>query len=244
LALCLSLFSKEKIRRNYALFSMLLFVTFSFLVFLQRPGWDPFQGRYFLTALLPIVPMVAILLPDLKFWKEVITIVIMLFCTLFFLETFLTNDSKPIITSQSIWDFQSNVILKLPSTNRLQYLIKDNLVSLFDQLVQSSIDRRTIYDNQYLDQVYFSDSNSFRNVGFIRNLIPNDSTLFLTINDPHLEYGLFGRNKTRDLIPVQSIDQISSGFYLTRSSVDIPTSKNVILLGSNGVYAVYQILKP
>ncbi len=52
----LSLFSKEKRIRDYAVFSLVFGLVYALLVILQRPGWDPYQGRYFILGLIPASP--------------------------------------------------------------------------------------------------------------------------------------------------------------------------------------------
>ncbi|PKN15216.1 MAG: hypothetical protein CVU67_01730, partial [Deltaproteobacteria bacterium HGW-Deltaproteobacteria-24] len=63
-AILSSLFSKQRNRRIYGVFSFTLFLSFFIMVIIQRPGWDPYQGRYFILPVLPMVPLVSMLIPS------------------------------------------------------------------------------------------------------------------------------------------------------------------------------------
>jgi hypothetical protein len=46
-AVVITLLSKQKVRRIYAVFCLTLFFSYFIMFILQRPGWDPYQGLKF-----------------------------------------------------------------------------------------------------------------------------------------------------------------------------------------------------
>jgi len=241
LALILSLFSSIKARRNHALLGILFFLYYTILVFLQRPGWDPFQGRYFLLAILPLVPSVSILLPRNRYLRIIIVLIILPISLFLSFNTLLVNNSKPIITASSLWSFQSKIILPLPDNNKYQLFIKNKLTSNFDKISEHALGRRTIYASQYWEQVYYSSFGFFKNITFIDPLIPEGEKIFLDINSTSLDYGLFGKEKNRILIRGVGLSQITSGYYITQSTTNIEMKNSYVLLGDNGQYKIFYI---
>lgn len=242
-ALLVSIFSKEKNRRIYAIFCLFLFISFFIMVLLQRPGWDPYQGRYFIVSILPMVPLVSILIPNKKWISYLLWLVIVPVSIFLSMNTFLTNNSKPIITAGTLWGYQYNHILTLPENNKLERYVKNKLVTKFDQIADSALDRQAIYSAPYWTQVYFSSFDRLTDIQFIDPLVPNGEILYLDIPSTGLDYGLFGRNKDRKLIRVNSIDEVDSGYFLTQTASTIIMTNQYQLLGENNSYKVFFVSK-
>jgi hypothetical protein len=241
LALLLSLFSKQKNRRIYAIFGIVLFVSFFIMVILQRPGWDPYQGRYFILPILPLIPLLSILFPSAKIWRTIVIILILPVCLFLSLNTFFANNSRPIITAGSIWGFQYHHILNLPENNKYELFIKNKLTTSFDQIATAAIDRPSIYQCSYWGRVYYSGFRMLGNISFIDPLIPDESTVYLDLPSSALDYGLFGRYKDRKLIRIDDFTQLKSGYFLTQSSTVITQPNNIKLVGDNGTYKIFEI---
>lgn len=126
--LILSIFSQKKIIRNYALFVIALSVIYTIFIFLQRPGWDPYQGRYFILILAPLIPLFSIVIPRRQPWNSVVIFTLLPGIMFLALNIFFTNSSKPIINSRQIYSFQSKYILPLPDDTRLEIIAKNYLV--------------------------------------------------------------------------------------------------------------------
>lgn len=241
LAVILAFFSRQKIRRIYAVFALILFLSFFILVVIQRPGWDPYQGRYFILPVLPLIPLVSMLIPTKRIWRVLLIVLIVPICLFLALNTFLANNSRPIVTAGSIWGFQYQHILTLPENNKYQLYFKNKLTTNFDHIATAALDRRPIYNCSYWEQVYYSGFRMLGNIQFIDPLVPDGATLYLDIRSTSLDYGLFGRNKDRILLRVDDISQASSGYYLTASTTVISQQKDINLLGDNGVFKIYLI---
>jgi hypothetical protein len=237
----LALFSKQKNRKIYALFGLGLFLSFFILVIIQRPGWDPYQGRYFILLILPLIPLVSMLFPTKIMWRALLIVFILPLCLFLSFNTFFTNNSRPIITAGSIWGFQYQHILTLPENNKYQLFFKNKMTTIFDHIATAALDRRSIYDCTYWEQVYYSGFRMLGNIQFIDSLVPDGATLYLDIPSTSLDYGLFGRNKDRILLRVDDISQVSSGYYLTASTAAVTLNKDSELLGENGTYKIYLI---
>ncbi|PKO02591.1 MAG: hypothetical protein CVU43_07165 [Chloroflexi bacterium HGW-Chloroflexi-5] len=241
IAVILTFFSRQKTRRIYAGFALILFLSFFIMVIIQRPGWDPYQGRYFILPVLPLIPLISMILPTNKVYRTVIIIVILPICLFLSLNSFFANNSRPVVTAGSIWGFQYQHILNLPENNKYELYVKNKLITSTDQIASAALDRPTIYQSTYWEQVYFSGFRMLGNIQFIDSLVPDDATLYLDFPSTSLDYGLFGKKKDRTLFRLYDISQVSSGYYLTASTSVVTQQNDLNLLGDNGVYKIYLI---
>jgi hypothetical protein len=190
---------------------------------------------------LPLIPLVSILIPTKKIWRTILIVLILPICLFLSFNTFFANNSRPVISAGSIWGFQYQRILTLPENNKYERYLKNKLSTSFDKIASAALDRPTIYQVSYWNQVYYSGFRMLGNIEFIDPLVPDGATLYLDIPSTALDYGLFGKNKDRILIRVTDVSQVPSGYYLTKSTTVINVTKSIQLLGDNGTYKVYFI---
>jgi hypothetical protein len=240
-AILSSLFSKQRNRRIYGVFSFTLFLSFFIMVIIQRPGWDPYQGRYFILPVLPMVPLVSMLIPSKRIWRAIMITFFLPICLFLSFNTYFANNSRPVITAGTIWGFQYQYILNLPENNKYELYIKNKLITSTDQIATAALDRPTIYQSSYWEQVYYSGYRMLQNIQFVDSLVPDGVTLYIDFPSSAFDYGLFGKNKDRELIRVNNASQVSSGYYLTKTDIEVNCSSDADLLGDNGLYKIYMI---
>jgi len=82
----------------------LLWIAFLYFlcILLFRPGWDPYQGRYFLTIAAIITPLIYFPISK-SFMSTLAQIAIILIAIFFSFSTHLLNGGKPIIGQETIW---------------------------------------------------------------------------------------------------------------------------------------------
>ena len=240
LAVILTFFSKNKLRRNYCLFSFVYSVIYFCLVFLQRPGWDPYQGRYFILGLYPLIPIVSILIPKQKILQKIISTVLITCSVVLIFNTLLKNDTKPIITAKSQNDFIHQKIDPLPESTFLQFFIKKTLYKItypsgFENL------RRYIYGQKYYDQLFYTNNISVKDIEFVNNIIPDGTPIIVMIQNNPLEYALFGINRSRSLYPIIDLDEASPGYFIVSNVIEITLTPNMRLIETNGNFSIYFI---
>jgi len=235
IAFVISLFSTQLIRRKYTIIIFILFFSYFIMVILQRTGWDPYQGRYFMIPVLPAIPFVSIILPNRKTLKTLFILFIVPFSLFLSFNTFFTNHSKPLINQGSFWRLESSI----PENTKFRSNVKNYLVPKIEKVAEAALNRQLIYDCPYLDQIYYSDLGFLLNVKFLKSLIPEKESIYLNTMRSALDYGLFGKNMDRKLIWVNEIGDVPSGYFITNSDAQITLSKDVELLGDNGMYKVY-----
>lgn len=237
ISIIFSIFSKNKHRKMYAILISFFFVMYFLMVIIQRPGWDPYQGRYFILAILPMIPLVSILIPEKRIWKTLLLILIIPISFFLSINTFLANNSKPIINQGTFWRLE----MSIPENTTFRRNVKNYLVPSIEKVAESALNRRLFYHCPYWDQVYYSDYGYLLAITYFDSLIPDEATVSISIPPSALDYGLFGKNKDRKLIHVNNIDEVSYGYFITNSESQISISKDIELLGDNGEYKVYII---
>lgn len=238
LSTILSVFSKNKLRRNYAIICFINSIIYIFLVIIQRPGWDPYQGRYFILSLLPFIPLVSMLLPKKAVLRGIVIGTFVPICLLLIINTTLLNDSKPIITARTQNDIINNYINPLPENSGIQKFFKKTLLKLTYPTSYSS-QLVNIYEATYYDRLFFSSLYSVKDIEFIHKILPEGEPLSILITRSPIEYALFGKNRSRSVNPISEISDARQGYVLVSNSLALSPPSNMNLLGKNSVYSIY-----
>lgn len=236
----LVLIQKNPARKEYIIFAILLNLSYFFGILLQRPGWDPFQGRYFILSIIPFVPLLGICVPNKGVMKYVIYLLICCAYLYISFNVLFLNSSKPLITAKSIVTWQNESILYMPKQTKIQIIIKNKLVKSTNQLSASLLQRSPIFDEDYYGQLFYSNTSTLKDMELVNSVIPQSEPIFLMISRDPLEYGLFGVNRSRNLYPVDSIRQVEKGAYLLIENSRISSMNGFILIKSNDRYSIYQ----
>ena len=231
---------KDKIKKRYALFALLYFFLYFLLIVFQRPGWDPYQGRYFILGVVPFVPLLGACIPNKRPFNYAIMIVIT-FASLYLAFNILCfNNSKPIITASTISNWQNRHLADVPGQSGFNTFEKKSLRYLSYQLYKNVNQRQSIFEVDYYNQLYYSETNALKNINLVNSTILAGEPIYLyTYRDP-LEYGLFGINRSRNLYPVDSITEVPKNTYLFIENSRITTRPGFILIDRNARYSIYQ----
>jgi hypothetical protein len=214
ISLVVILFQKDKPRKVYAALAILHFLLYFLLILLQRPGWDPYQGRYFILGIVFLLPLAGSILPT----KAIGQIpVILLLCAAFALITFnvlAMNHSKPLVTARTVANLQNELVLPLPQNTKVQIVAKTYLVKWTNKLIERWPQREPITSLSYYDQLYYSETILSTEIRMILDSLPSTEPIYLLMDRNPLEYGLFGVNRTRELFPVKDAVEVPAAAYL------------------------------
>lgn len=208
------LFQKNRPRKVYAALAILHFLLYFLLILVQRPGWDPYQGRYFILGVIFLLPLTGSILPARGIGQLP---VILLLCVAFALISFNVlgmNHSKPLVTARTIANLQNEFILPLPQNTKVQIVSKTYLVKWTNKFVERWPQRDPITTLSYYDQLYYSETPLATEIRLILDALPPTEPVYLLMDRNPLEYGLFGVNHTRELYPVKEVDDVPEEAYL------------------------------
>jgi len=241
LAAILAMLNKNKEVRQYLGFSLAVAFIYFVIICIQRPGWDPYQGRYFLLGLAPMLPLVAIIVPAGKKVRVLVASVLAVCVFSLAINTLLFNASKPLVTQRTGYEWQNRYINSLPEDTKIQKRLKYGLYFLSNVVIDSSITRQRIYASSYYERIFYNNSSTLEELEFIQAIVPEEEPMYLMMPANVLEYSLFGKNKTRDLFPISAVSQVpSNAFLLINKSLKDINLADFTLLASNGDFEIYK----
>ena len=213
-AILLGLVSKDGFRKQYAVFSLILILIYFTLVMMTRSGWQPYQGRYFILPVVVSLPLVGGLFPINKKAETVMVILLSFFVIFTAVNTFLFNRSKPLLTYTNLTRFALDHDPKNTTAGGPKTILDQIVYSSALRLSLQAPQDKPIYSEGWLEQVYYQNKDSLPKVSWVLNNIPDASSLSFYNIGYAMEYGLFGRNRTRDLLPLASLKQYDGNTYL------------------------------
>ena len=240
IAFFLVLIQKNKERKEYLLVMLALNFSYSLAILIQRPGWDPYQSRYFLAIFLPVMPLIGVCTPEKKILKEITTLAISIcfICLTFNIVFF--NESKPLITASTIVTWQNQVIQKMPQNNEVEKKILMKAINYTGKLSTGMLQRQSILSLPYYEQMFYSNQGDLENLELVNSVLPADQPLYLLISSSIIEYPLFGVERTRDLFPITDPAQTPLAGYLLILNSRQDNLLGLTLIKSNSTYSIYQ----
>jgi 4-amino-4-deoxy-L-arabinose transferase-like glycosyltransferase len=232
--------SKERIRREYLVFVLCFNLVYVFATIVQRPGWDPYQGRYFILSTAPLLPLISAWIPRKEVAKISLILLIGLVTIFIAMNTLLFNYDKPVVTKLLLYQFNWKVIPKFPQ----QTVVQRNLISSLTWIMQyhyaTAPNRNSIYDESYYEKLLHNDSPFVKEIEWINSYIPEGEPLSILMYAQPLEYALFGINRTRDLFPVGDVSQMGTAKYLLIEDSFAVDLSGYTLLNSDRLFSIYQ----
>lgn len=231
---------KDNARKRYAGLALYYFALYFLLIVFQRPGWDPYQGRYFILGVTPFFPLLGVCLPTRRVIQQAVLIPLLLASIYLSFTVVCLNNSRPIITASTITHWQNKYLGDVPGQSGMTTFIKRGLRYLSYQLYQNAYERPSIFESSYYEQLYYSETPTLPDMLMVNEVIPPGEPIYLLMSRDPLEYGLFGVNRSRNLYPVSSINDVATnGFVLVSNNRDIQLG-GLRLLNTNDHYSIYQ----
>ncbi len=215
-------------KKDFLSFSLVLFGV-SFLIFeiLLRPGWDPFQGRYFLMPVALILPLATHLFKSTPVSK-LYQVLICLFVLISFWTAILTNESKPILGKKFFEIKYQALQSTAPPDSMLGSIYKEYKLKILYVIWDNLPFQKSIAD--------YSDTE-LRTLGYrrrhlnilnaVNQFVPEDATLGIMLVGGDFDYIFFGPKQTRTLININPITEIKHKEWLTERGISYVLISNL-----------------
>lgn len=143
------------IKRKDPLRAAIFILSFTFLIInaALRPGWDPFQGRYFIPVVMISVPMIAFLVKPGKRWATLRWAVVFIALTVA-ANTFLLNSGKPVTGERTVWNM-SRVDMQT-----LQSFYMRGPIKMIESVVPADATLGLVATGRYLEYPLFGEQFS------------------------------------------------------------------------------------
>ena len=219
IAMVFTLVKKGKLHRWYLLLAFLLLLIFIFgQVVLKSDGWGAYRGRHMTIAVLALCPLVGFIIPRQRVIGKGLSLVIALIAFYLSSSVILINDNRPVITSNTINSYLYHKVEPVKITNIFNSLFVTINHKITYSLLLSVPDRLSILRNDYYGRLFFQDIGNIKDIEWLNTHLAGDTPLYLKIERSLLEYALFGPNRTRELYPVKSLDEVPPNSYLLGSN--------------------------
>ncbi len=239
-AVIVILLDKVREKKAYLGFAMLFLVFYVLSMAVTIQGWSPNNGRYFITPVLVMMPLVSFIIPKRRVPAAIMTIGIVLISMYLSFSTLTMNENRPIITQKTLYSYQYTVLEKLDSTVRINNLFKKAANKIIEDLVLTSSAREDLFTGSYYDNLFYQNTPEIADIIFINSNLQPSTPLYLFIRKATLEYALFGVNRTRELYPVTNLDQVPSDSYILISRSLLPDDRTGLrLIAENQHYSIF-----
>jgi hypothetical protein len=238
ISLLIVFLQKGRERKRYAVLALLYFALYFVLIVLQRPGWDPYQGRYFILGVAPFFPLLGVCLPTRRFFRQAVLLVLLLASVYISFNVVSLNNSKPIITASTITNWQNKFLGDVPGQSGMTTFMKRGLRYLSYQLYQNAIERPSIFESSYYEQLYYFETSTLPDITLVNDTIPQGEPIYLMMSRDPLEYGLFGVNRSRSLYPVDLPNEVPLNGYMLIQNTRKVTLTDFRHVNSNEHYSV------
>ncbi len=234
------LIGKNKLNKHYLWFSVAYILTTFLLISILLTSWNPAHGRYLVLPLLVMTPLLSVLLPVPRVRAAIITVLFSIAAVYLSVSALLINDSNPLITRYSLYSYQENRVDHSKEAGfftRAYAYISDRVI---EDLALTSPDRKDILHQSYYENLFHQSATDIPDIEFVNANVGPTETLYLYINKNIIEYALFGVNKTRDLVPVTSLQQVPSGaLVLVDKGRTTASTTGMNLLAENENFSIY-----
>lgn len=239
-SILLILSGKDREKKAYLGFAILYIVLYILSMAVTIQGWSPNNGRYFITPILVMMPLVSVIVPKRRLPAAIITTVIALVSIYLSISTLTMNENRPIITQKTLYSYQFNVLEKLDTTVKTKDIYKKVANKIIEDLALTCSARNDLLTGSYYDNLFYQNTPEIADINFINEHLQPSTPLYLHIRKATLEYALFGINRTRELYPVNSLDQVPSDSYVLISRSLLPDDRtDLLLVAENDHYSIF-----
>jgi hypothetical protein len=208
--------------------SLILFgISFYLFEILLRPGWDPYQGRYFILSIGILMPLVVHLF-NKSFSSKIFQIFICIIVILTFTMAVFSNESKPLLGKKALENTYQTIKTTYNPEARFLQLYKEYSLKLYYFIWDNLPFQKPIHFYSNTELRVLSNLNHHLNIlEAVNKSVPEKANLGIILENGDFDYVFFGPNLTRNLINITPISEISNLNWIKEKEISyILISKN------------------
>ena len=196
------------IKRKDVLSLSLVIFGFTFFLFeiIFRPGWDPYQGRYFVLSTAILMPLSALLI-NKSIVSKIYTVMLYLIAFIVFFMAVFSNESKPILGTEIFINKFSKIEKTIePQDSVYDLIIKKDQLKFFSFLTYNLPFQKSInnYDDVQL-RTLSSLSQHEEILRLVNEYVPSNAKMGVILGGGTFDYIFFGPRLERILISINPI---------------------------------------
>lgn len=187
--------------------SLVLFgISFYFSEILLRPGWDRYQGRYFILAIAPVMPLCGYLFVK-KPLSRIFQICISLLSILTFFMAVFSNESKVLLGSKMFEEKYTQMENTYIPIGPIEGYYRKYSLKFFSIMNYSLPFNKTIANYSDTQLRVFSNRTLHEEIlDSYNNLVPENATVGIMLVNGDFDYVFFGPELTHRLINIDPVD--------------------------------------
>ncbi len=149
------------IKKRQFLYLVLLIapISFFFLIQVIANGWEPYQGRFFITAVVILQPFTAWLFDSKKYFSKIITSVICSVAIFIMIYSTLNNASLPLTSKRMMVDLERWGEMNIKVLQKVAYKLKPYIMAEKDVWSMNRVEVLTIGESAYYSPTMLVDKN-------------------------------------------------------------------------------------
>ena len=194
------------------LFLMLVPILMLIGIGVLRPGWDPYQGRYFNPGIALLMPLVIFIINP-KIGQHIYILFIALLAIVITLSSVFLNESKPLITQMTIYK-------NFTSTSCDESLVKKVNCYISSKVPRLLLDREDILSLDNIQRMTYSSPGQYEILNQVEKEIPDNSRIGLVLQNGDWEYPFFGRHFEYQLVPIINHQYLQDETWLYQNQIE------------------------
>lgn len=197
-----------KRKDKYSIVLFILGITYSLFEMIFRPGWDPYQGRYFIISMAISTPLAVSFTNEKIISKIFIFIVTVIALVTFFFSVF-SNTSKPLLGRNNLESRYIKSVKEYFPGNPIHNYYQKATIKIYDFLRQNLPTDFSISDYDDVQLRTLSNRSQHETiVRVVNDLVPQDARMGFMSGVGDFDYVFFGENLTRVLININSDNEL------------------------------------
>ncbi len=230
----IGLCTRDKARKKYLWVVVLIFLTFCFgQLVLKGGGWGMNRGRYMIIPTLAFMPLAAFIVPNKKV-AGCVTAALLCTASLLLCAISLTfNDSRLLVNQNDLVEFRENYVNNIKVNNAFTGLYRRGLYLISNDLIKTTPNRSTYISADYYSQLYYQSGSERKDIKALAPYLEKDRSIYVYLNQNELDYSLFGRDKSRDIYPIKSLDNAVEDYCIVVSKSLVQEFDGYALIGES-----------
>lgn len=209
-----------------ALILLVFCLTFFVFEVILRPGWDPYQGRYFLITTALAVPLAAPIIHR-RIISVIYTTLLYVIAVITFLFAITSNQLKPIL---GIKMFEEEYV-RVEKTYVPKNFIQSNAANFYMDIVSTFWTNLPFYQsiNDFDDVQLRTMTNRAGHEEIVRRVedyVPRDATMGVILGGGTYDYVFFGSRLERKLVPINPIPLLYDKTWIDANGLEFVLISN------------------
>lgn len=194
-------------------------LTFYFFEVLLRPGWDPYQGRYFSMTTALVIPLSMFFIND-KVISRIYTLILYAIAIITFFFAVTSDQTKPLLGTRMFENAYKQLETSAVPQSTIGSFSKSVEMKFISALWYNLPYDKTIRDYDDIQLRTFGNQSEHEEIERdVEKYVPADAVMGVILGDGKFDYVFFGPKLERRLISINPIDLLYNEDWIKRNGL-------------------------